>query len=190
MPNPSTATRASTLLLPALALGACHPDLTPSWAFDPIWLESADQTADGPVHGFQTWQVYGPKWAKKQKDRFYVCAVVTELTGETLDTCDAPGCVTGFVVTGEILETDCVDATLAEAPLFTSLAGLALAGPYAAEDAPWPGRTTVTYADYGDGWDQHGYAYPEAFDQGGAADPAWTGEDPFLFTPTAAFPAP
>jgi hypothetical protein len=165
-----------------LAVG-CSTDLTPTWAWDPIWLEGAD---DG-VHGFQTWQVYGADWDRKQKDKSYVCSVLTELTGLP-STCDAPTCVAAFDVEPTVLETDCAEASLAENPLFTSLQRLALGDPYAGDDAPWPGRTTATFADYGNGWEPHGFAYPEAYDTGGAGDPVWTGADPFLFTPEAAFP--
>ena len=172
-------------MLPLLLLG-CAPDLTPTWTWDPIWLEGA--AVDG-AHGFQTWEMFGPKWTKKQRDRFYICSVLVELDGEA-STCDAPDCVFAWNVSPAVLETDCADAAFADEPLFTSLQRIALGGAYAAADAPWPGRTTTSWADYGSGWEQHGFAYPEAFDWGGAGDPAWTGEDPFLFTPSAAFPVP
>jgi hypothetical protein len=164
-------------------LVGCAPDLTPAWAWDPIWLEG---TASG-AHGFQTWQLYGPKWPSRQSDRHYVCSVVTELEGRPSE-CDAPGCEIAFDLTPTLLESDCADPALAEQPLFLALERLALGGPYVGEDAPWPDRTTTSYADYGSGWELHGFAYPEAYDLGGAGDPTWTGEDPFLFTPDAAFP--
>lgn len=169
-------------------LTACGaPDLTPAWAWDPIWLEGAGPTG---AHGFQTWQLYGPGWADDRGEEHFVCAVVVELRGELLDGCDAAACEVGWSIEPSFLETDCPDPTLAEDPLFTSLQALALGAPYAGEDAPHVGLTTSSWADYGSGWDAHGYAYPEAFDVGGSADPSWSGEDPFLFTPSAAFPVP
>lgn len=170
-------------MLPLLLLG-CAPDLTPAWTWDPTWLEGAP---DDGAHGFQTWEVFGPKWTNKQRDRHYVCAVLVELEGQPSD-CDAPGCAVAWDLTPTVLESDCPDLALADDPLFTSMRRLALGGPYTAEDAPWAGRTTTSWADYGRGWEQHGWAYPEAYDWGSAGDPAWGGEDPFLFTPSAAFP--
>lgn len=172
------------LLLPVLA--ACTPDLTPSWTWDPIWLEG---TGPDTVHGFQTWEVFGPTWPRRQRDRFYVCAVVAELDGEVSD-CDAPDCTIAWDVTPSFVETDCPDPALAENPLFGALGRLALGGLAMGDDVPWPGQTTTSYADYGDGWAVHGTAYPEAYDWGGAGDPTWTGDAPFLFTPSAAFPLP
>jgi hypothetical protein len=169
-----------------LSLAGCSADLTPAWAWDPIWLEGAD---GAEVHGFQTWEIFGPKWPQRQRDKHFVCSVLVELEGVG-SACDAPGCAAAWDVVPSVLETDCPDPALAESPLFTSLGRLALGGAYIAEDAPWPGRTTVSHADYGGGWEVHGWAYPEAYDRGGAGDPAWTGEDPFLFTPAAAFPLP
>lgn len=174
-----------TPLLLFLTVG-CSTDLTPSWAFDPIWIEPA---LAGGVHGFQTWQVYGPKWPKKYDDRHYVCSVVTEISGDPI-TCDAePGCTFAWELAAAVLETDCSDPTLAEDPLFVSLARVALGGAAAGEDVPWPGFTSVGWADYGNSWEVHGDAYPEALDLGGTvAGGDWDEIQPFLMVPTQSWP--
>src|SRR6478672_12188836 len=100
-------------LLPVLV--GCSPDLTPTAAYDPIWIEPAP---DDTVHGFQTWQVFGPKWEKNFDDRYYVCSVVTEILGPQIP-CDAePDCAWAWDVDVSVLETDCADAALPEDPLF------------------------------------------------------------------------
>lgn len=167
-------------------LAACAPDLTPAWAWDPIWLEPSE----AGVHGFQTWQLYGPKWAEDPDEKFYACAVVVELDGAAT-ACDAEeGCEHAWDVTGALLETDCPDPALADDPLFVSLARLALGGPATGEDVPFPGATSVGWADYGNGWEVHGDAYPAALEHGGTEATAWDGVAPFQLVPAAAFPAP
>jgi hypothetical protein len=177
-------------LLPILLIGGCgRPDLTPAWAYDPITLTAVDGDPEAAI-GFQSWQLYGPGWAKKYKDRHYVCVVLVELEATVLADCDAPACQIGWDTEATVVETDCADPALAENPLFTSLHRLALGAPYVAEDAAWPGGTTLSHAAYsaGSDWQVHGTAYPEVLDQGGAAAPEWTGVEPFLFVPDAAFP--
>lgn len=176
-----------TALLPFLWLG-CSTDLTPSWAFDPIWIEPAPN--DG-VHGFQTWQIYGPKWPKNYADRHYVCSVVTELEGVPT-ACDAdPDCAWAWEITPSVLETDCAEPGYAEDALFVSLERLALGGPSVEKDTPWPGFTSVGWADYGNAWEIHGEAYPEALDLGGAlTDGEWDRLQPFLMVPDKSFPSP
>lgn len=171
-------------LLPFSWFG-CSTDLTPTSAFDPIWIEPAP---DDTVHGFQTWQIYGPKWEKKYDDRHYVCSVVTEIAGAPVP-CDAePGCTWAWELTSTVLESDCVDPALAEDPLFESLLRVALGGPALAEDVPWPGFTSVGWVDYGNGWEIHGDAYPEALDLGGTLpDGEWDQVQPFLLVPTKSF---
>jgi hypothetical protein len=162
---------------------ACAPDLTPSWAWDPIWIEP-----DGEgIHGFQTWQVYGPRWADRPKDRFYTCAVVVELAGQPVECDAAPGCGAAWDLELAPLETDCAGA-LAEDPLFLSLRRLAVGGPVADDEAAWPGLTSAGFADYGGGWIPHGQAYAEALDYGGAGQLGWDGQSPFLFVPEGAVP--
>lgn len=167
-------------------LAGCAPDLTPTWAWDPIWLEP---TEDGGAHGFETWQIQGPRWQKNGKDRNYVCGVVAEVRGPAV-ACDGAedpaGCLVVFELETTPVETDCA-GDLAERPLFLSLRRLAVGGA-AGSDAAWPGLTSVGWADYGEGWVVHGESYTEALDHGGAGQLGWSGEDPYLFVPDAAFP--
>lgn len=167
-------------------LAACTPDTTPTWAFDPIWLEPA--LADA-VYGFQTWELYGPKWIENTKPNTYACAVVTELEGAPIP-CDAdPGCTVAWEVTTAVVETDCPDPAIADGPLFLSLLRVGIGGPDGSPEAPWPGKTQVGWADYGNGWEVHGYAYPEALDLGGTVESGeWDGIQPFLMVPTQSFP--
>jgi hypothetical protein len=168
-----------------IALAACTPDLTPAWAFDPIWIEP--MTGDA-VHGFQTWEIYGPKWPSSYSDRHYVCSVVVEIEGAPIP-CDAEeGCTWAWDITAALVESDCADAELAEDGLFVSLDRLALGGPSTSEDAPWPQHTSVGWADYGNGWEVHGSAYPEALDLGAQVESGeWDGVQPFLLVPESAF---
>jgi hypothetical protein len=171
------------LLLLAPCFAACAPDLTPTWGFDPIYLEPDGQQ----VYGFETWQIYAEKWAKKPVDRYYVCAVVVQLEG-TPSSC--PDCTVAWNVTAELVESDCA-GTLSEDPLFTSVIGLGLGEPSTNPDAPHPDLTVVGWVDYGSGWEIHGDAWPEILDSGGvAADAEWDGEKAFTFWPGALWPLP
>ncbi len=169
----------------ALLLAGCAPDLTPTWAFDPIWAEPLPGDA---TYGFQTWELFGPRWDRKRSERHYVCAVVVELAGAPVP-CDAePDCELAWEVTPELVESDC-SQEIADDPLFVSLQRLAIGGPALGEGAPWPGSSLTGWADYGAGWEIHGHAYPEALDR---AQPAgtWSDGEPHLFVPTKAFPWP
>lgn len=176
-----------SLLLPLLF--ACKgPDTVPAWAWDPIWLEPLD----GGAHGFQTWQLYGERWADGYDDKHYVCAVVVELYGAPV-TCDAePECTTAWDFgQGTVLETDCADPSIADDPLFTSVTRVGLGAPVSGDEIPWPGLTSVGWVDYGGGWEVHGTAWPEALDLGRSVTSGeWDGVEPFQFVPEQAFPWP
>jgi hypothetical protein len=167
-----------------LLVAACTPDRTPAWAYDPLWIEPVDGDA---LHGFETWQLYGPSWPKHYNDKFYACSVVVELDGEPIE-CDAePGCTHAWEVVGEVAQSDC-DAGLAGDPLFLSLGRVAIGGLDTGPDVAWPGQTSVGWADYGNGWEVHGEAYPEGLDLEQAVQSnAWDGEQAFLFVPASAF---
>lgn len=149
---------------------------------DPVWLEP---TADG-VHGFQTWEFFSKRWSKNFKDRHYICSIVVELQGEERApdaTCS--GCTRAWEIYPTVLETDC-DATMASDTSYLALRGLALApvDTELREDDPYPGQSQGGVADYGAGWEPHGWAYPESLDASGAAESvAWDGEQPFVLWP-------
>lgn len=181
-------------MTPLLLLAACRPDLTPSYAFDPIWIApEAGADEPGSIHGFQTWQVYGPDWPRRYADKHYTCSVVVELWGVPT-ACDADEtCNFAWETAPEVRQTDCEPAQLAERELFLSLRKVALGGEAkgTAEGlaVPWPGVTSTGWADYGNGWEIHGYAYPEALDAGlEVKSGEWDEEQPFLLVPTQSFP--
>jgi hypothetical protein len=104
--------------------------------------------------------------------------------------CDAdPGCAAGWeVAESSVASSDCEDEALLADPLFLSLLRIGLGGPDTSPEAPWPGQTSVGWADYGNGWEVHGYAYPEGLDLGAQlTTDAWDGVQPYLMVPTQSF---
>lgn len=175
-------------MIAALLLNGCRRDLTPTYAFDPIWLSPAEIDGQEGVTGFHTWQLYGPNWPKRYSDKHYACSVVVSLDGLPIE-CDAEECSIGWELTSEILESDCPAKKDSSDPLFLSLFRVGLGGEAKGPDVPWPGKTSVGWADYGSGWEIHGDAYPESLDSEGEGEGiAWDGEQPFVFVPTSAFP--
>jgi hypothetical protein len=169
-----------------LLLAGCRPDLTPTYAYDPIWLEPAEE---GGIHGFQTWQIYGPDWPDSYADKHYVCSVLVELVGLPTE-CDADeDCTFAWETLPEVRETDCEAPDFAQGELFLSLLRVGLGGPAAGEGVPWPDLTSVGWADYGNGWEIHGNAYPAALDDGAKVDSReWDEQEPFLMVPAQSFP--
>ncbi|HHO53419.1 MAG TPA: hypothetical protein ENK18_21750 [Deltaproteobacteria bacterium] len=175
------------ILLPVLLLSGCSIDLTPTWAFDPIWLEPGP---DGTAHGFQTWEMFGPDWARQNNEKFYLCVVVVELWGEPGE-CDAePDCDEAWSLTREFLETDCIGLVPKDDPLFTSLQRIGLGSVAPGDDVLYPGFTLTGWADYGNGWEVHGEAYPDALDFGVPSAGSFSEGETFTFVPTKAFPYP
>lgn len=173
-------------MISALLLAGCSPDLTPSYAFDPIWIEPTAE--EGGIEGFHTWQIYGPRWPKHYSERHYVCSVLVGISGVETE-CDAEECTIGWEITASVLESDCAPKSFAEDPFFVSLLRLGLGGEATGPDVPWPGSTSIGWADYGNGWEVHGDAYPDALDtEGTADDPTWNDEQPFSMVPTQSFP--
>jgi len=171
--------------IPALfALAGCgSSDDTPSWAFDPFYLEPAGV---GDVFGLQTWNVYSDPWSDNRDERYFLCAVVAQLEGGPTPTCET--CDVAWEVVSTFVESDC-PGSLAEDPLFTSVVGVGFAAGSPSGDAPYPELSGVGFVDYGFGWEVHGDAWPEALDSGGTAESAeWDDAQPFTFWPTAIWP--
>lgn len=162
------------------SLGCAGGD-EPAWAFDPVWVQPTD---DG-VRGLQSWHVFRKRWHERRKERHYVCSVIVEFEGEAGPTC--PGCLEAWVVTPRLTDTDC-EGGLEQDPAFLSLRALGLGEQADAPEAPHAGRTRVGYADYGFGWEVHGWAYPDGLDDGREAAPDWDGEQPYQFWPTSDWP--
>ncbi|MBX2796672.1 MAG: hypothetical protein KTR31_03350 [Myxococcales bacterium] len=169
-----------------LCATGCTIDLTPSWAFDPVWLETS---APGEVFGLQTWQIYGPEWDSANRQKHYVCSVLVELTGTEVP-CDAEdGCDQAWSLQREVLQSDCLGAVDTTDPLFVSLRRIAFGSPSRGAAAPHPLSSQRSWADYGGGWERHGHAYPEDLDRGEGGG-AFTDGHPFTSMPTKAFPFP
>jgi hypothetical protein len=162
-----------------LGVVACAAPTDPVWAFDPMWVEPV---GDG-IQGFQTWNLYDARWESNHSERAFVCSVVVQIAGEpTSDLCE--GCTAAWLVTPTLLESDCDDGVSVE-PGFLSLAGVAL-GPVPSslgDDDPYPGQSVGGYADYGDGWMSHGWAYPDALDLGDAPAGVGWGDGPYRLWP-------
>jgi hypothetical protein len=159
---------------------ACGAPTEPVWALDPTWVEP---TADG-LHGFETWNLYDARWERNRSERAFVCSVVVSVDGVATEA-DCPECTVAFTVTPSFLESDC-DGDLPDDPGFLTLSRLALGavGPNLVDDDPFPGQSVGGYADYGDGWVPHGWAYPDALDLGQTVDDSsWDGDQAFEFWP-------
>lgn len=166
------------LAMPIVMSFACKVDDTPTWAFDPIYVEPQGDD----LYGFQTWEFFGKAWQKKQRKKHYLCSVVVELLGTAMDPCD--GCDLAWSIESALLETDC-SPSLAENEAFTALQGLAL-GDVDSEievDNPYPGDSLGGYVSYEEeAWEPHGWAYPTAYDYGEAPTVEWD-DEPFMFWP-------
>lgn len=166
----------------ALLVGGCGSK-DPAWAIDPMWIEPTD---DG-IRGFQTWQLYGSRWERKQKDSTFVCTIVVELDGTETPCTD---CQIAWEVTPAVLDSDC-DPAVAAQPTWTWLERISVGLPLT-DGARYPGQTVQGFADYGWGWEVHGQAWPDAVASGTGAglDGTWDGIEPFAFWPELAWPVP
>ncbi len=162
-------------------LAACKADREPAWALDPIYLEPAGEG----VIGFQTWEVFSERWSKRHAGKHYLCAVVVEFNG-TPGTC--PDCTFAWDVQTSLVESDCPDRVTND-PLPLSLRAIGVGDLGKSEDAPYGTQSSLGWADYGFGWEVHGWAHPDALDNGGASSATdWDGAEPFALWPTAAWP--
>ncbi len=159
----------SLAMLALSSLAACGGDRDPAWAVDRMWIEPDA----GGIHGFQTWELYGPRWERRQRDRTYVCAVAVELVGQEIPCTD---CQAAWEVTPELASSDCAGAVQGD-PTWTRLRRLSLGLP------PAGGGPAVGFADYGWGWEIHGTATAD-----GASGSQWDGATPFVFEPEMAWP--
>lgn len=162
-----------------LGCAACSSP-TPFWALDPVFIAPTVEGTSGTV----TWQVYSEAWKKKFSEKHYLCSVIVGLEA-TPSATDCEACVVAFELTSEVTDSDCSEALLAD-PLFLSTRRI---GVGALNDAgPYTGASSVGWADYGGGWEVHGWAYPEAVANGQQPTSfTWDGIEAFSFTPTAAW---
>jgi len=171
------------ILVALLMVAACKADPEPAWGLDPMYIEPV---GDEEIIGFQTWEFFGDRWKKKHAGKHFVCAAVIEFTG-TPTTASCPKCTHAWKIESTLLESDCPNA-LATDPLVLSLRRIGLTETLSAEDAPHA-KTSEGWADYGYGWELHGWAYPDTFDNGGSSNAtSWDASEPYALWPTAAWP--
>ena len=163
-----------------LGLCACSSPTDPSWAIDTIDLEREDS---GAVNGFHTWSLYADGWSRRPGRRHYVCSVVVQLDGEAMPP-DCSDCTLAWKLEPSFLETDCT-AENADDPRWLTLEALAVGPVESSDDLPHPDQTLRGWADYGDGWVEHGWSYPAHLDTGAAAPP--DGLESLLFYPLYAW---
>lgn len=170
-------------LLMGLAVG-CRGAESPGWAV----LHGDIRETDTGVSGNLVWELFEPRWGRKQGAAQHMCARVLVVEGEIdggPDGCNA--CTTWAVRTDE-LDTDCV------APWDT---GAALAGPTHIGLGPLPeGYDRIgAHGAEADGWylswdgerlEPHGVAHDQALDLS-AADAATRSETTWVLTPAAAY---
>jgi len=169
-------------LAAALLLASCTPDPgAPFWALDPVALYPEGDA----VYGLQTWEVFGERWGRRFQERWYICSVVVEFDGSPTEPCE--GCTHAWAVEPAFVESDCPDAT-AEQANFLDLTHVGIGGPAPTveSDDPHPGESIGAWADYGEGWTEYGWAYPQALDEGGDGG-AWDETAPFTLWPAWAW---
>lgn len=172
-------------LLPLVLGAGCAAEEEPYWALDPLWTEVDSQT----LYGFQTWELFARPWGRTGKAKHYLCAVVVELEAEAREPDPScTGCSQAWAVQPSLLESDC-DPQLAEDLRFLSLRGLAV-GPVEeelVEADPYPEASLGGRADYGAGWEPHGWVYPATWDVEGSPQSPWDIEQQLIWWPAYAW---
>ena len=176
------------MLAGALLMGGCGGGDDAAWA---LQHGSVDAARDG-ISGYQVWEFYGRKWAKKRDEKHHLCARVQEISGTPealqLEGCD--DCDLVFRMDLAELETDC-GADLASAAGYGGLTHFAfgpLPGDLDGED-PHPGDSFAWYQSWdGETAQLLGWAYDERLDRGD--DPAgegWTVGGRYVLWPAYAW---
>ena len=163
-------------VLPMLMLLGCGSSF-PHWAIDPIHVVPDGST----LSGTQSWQVYSKPWQKHFNAKHYLCTTLIEIQG-TQSEPDCPDCLAAFDLTVDLADSDCSTA-LTDNETFLSLRRIGF-GPLV-EGGPYPGSTSVGFADYGQGWEVHGWAYVAGVSDGALEDAGpWNAIDAFELEPT------
>lgn len=166
-------------LLLLLGAAGCS-SATPGWALDSMFLVPANGDATGTVG----WNIYSDRWEKRFNQKHYLCSIVASFDASASAT-DCEGCVVAFDVTPEITDGDCSPAMM-ELSLFTSTQRMGIGALTA--DGPYPDASSEGWVDYGNGWERHGWAHPEAVANGQTpASLTWDGVEAFSFVPAAAW---
>jgi hypothetical protein len=174
----------SSVVAAGLLLAGCASN-EPTWALDVTFVAPSD-APDAALTGSQTWQVYRRAWQRSFKGRHYLCSVfvVFDATGTTPD---CPDCLAAYDVVPEVGYSDCSDALTAD-PVFTSLTRIGFGPVSDSPTAPYPDASSPAYADYGLGWEVHGWAWPEGVSEGDVPDVVvFDGTQPFDMAPAFAW---
>ena len=177
--------KAISWILPVLAvLTGCHSN-DPTWALDITFVAPADSAA-ADITGSQTWQVYRKAWQRNFRGNHFLCSVFITFDG-VASAADCPECVAAYTVTPEVSFSDCPD-TLAEDATFASLERLGFGPVSDSVNAPYANASSPGYADYGLGWEVHGWAWPEGVPDGNTPEvTTFDGTQPFDMAPAFAW---
>jgi hypothetical protein len=169
-------TTASCLVVWALVtpLHGCAPG-DPAWAMDVLHVAP---DSDGVVVT-QSWSLFDARWERGQRASRFVCSVLVVHDGVPTEPC--PSCDVSWTLTQTLRETDCPRGSLREVDVVDLLDAVGV-GTRPAGDPPVP-KARGGYVRYLDGWEEHGWAWPEGAPQGRAEGGPWDGERSFELWP-------
>ncbi len=174
------------MILWLLAAG-CGGDIEPAWALNYATVYVAE---DG-IEGTHVWEFFSQRWEKKQKEKFYSCAMVQEVVGEVSDSMEGcEGCLVVYTVSLDTEDGDCAD-DLADDPALSGIRsfGIGDVPEELAEYDPFPGESFGWYISFdGETALPHGFAFNEVLEQGGSPDfPGWAPEYYYTLWPAYAW---
>ncbi len=147
--------------------------------------------AETSVEGTHVWEFFAEGWEKKQKDKFYQCALVQSLTGVTeaeLDGCEA--CKAVYEVELSNQDEDC-EGPVTDDPAFEGIVAIGIGSvPESLADYdPYPGKSFGWYISFdGETAIEHGYAYAASLDDGDdPALPGWVPGEAYALWPAYAW---
>jgi len=169
-----------------VVMGCSEPVGDARWAFDQIVIDPA--APGGPV-ALQTWQLHDAQWPNNQDNGYrHVCDVLSVAQLEVSDTpCDV--CDVSYEVTSvEVSWTTCDNEQLAELPMFLSLKRVGIGQVSSAvETTPRVKGAVGGWVDVGNGWEPHGWSWPDGADRGEAEMAPWDGTTAFWMEPAFAW---
>lgn len=175
------------ILLTLLALTGCKGDDTPAWALNYATIYVAE---DG-IEGTHVWEFFSDRWERKQKEKFYSCAMVQGVVGDVaanLEGCE--DCKAVYTISLNEEDGDCAD-DLAADPALSGIRAFGIGAVPAdlADYDPYPGDSFGWYLSFdGETALPHGFAFNEVLDQGGTPDyPGWAPEFYYTLWPAYAW---
>lgn len=151
----------------------------PVWAMDVIHIVPEGDT----VQVLQTWSLFDARWEREQRASRLVCTVLRVTDASPVEPCD--GCAESWELVQTRRDSDCPSEVRGELPLLGELSAVGISGE-PASDAPVRGAR-IGLVRYPDGWQVHGYAWPEGAPQGREEAGAWDGERAFELWPEFAW---